>query len=338
MGPNAATHGEFFEAVIWRTENLSHGFALPVREGIYEEWSKASPGKFLRFGSGKIGEFDEGGVEIDKLHDAGARLAVSFGARVVDDERSAGSFFEKSAFLPDALMFAKVVSMVAPKDDEGVFSEAVIIKGFEHAPDLGIDERDTGIVGPQSFEAGEFVEIVVWDGIIVGESGGWNVVPITGGSIGEAHFFQGIKIEVFLRRDERGVGTKKSRGDEEGFVLVFLHEVNGFRCNHSVGLLFVGSVCFEPAQCAGNFPMGLGIKNKSFVSFVAAFWIDCFLPRGGIVKAICSNAGRDVIVVDFSHPRGRVAMVEEVLGEGGHLGDLIAEVAVEVVNLDLVGP
>ena len=46
--------------------------------------------------------------------------------------------------------------MVAPKDDEGVFSEAVIIKGFEHAPDLGIDERDTGIVGPQSFEAGEF--------------------------------------------------------------------------------------------------------------------------------------------------------------------------------------
>ena len=43
-------------------------------------------------------------------------------------------------------------------------------------------------------------------------------------------------------------------------------------------------------------------------------------------------------MVDFSHPRGRVAMVEEVLGEGGHLGDLIAEVAVEVVNLDLVGP
>ena len=53
----------------------------------------------------------------------------------------------------------------------------------------------------------------------------------------------------------------------------------------------IPSVCSSSVPSASSqlnapeiFPMGLGIKNKSFVSFVAAFWIDCFCHEGASSK------------------------------------------------------
>lgn len=47
---------------------------------------------------------------------------------------------EESAFLPDAIVFAEVVSVVTPKNDDGVSGESIFFKSIEHAPDLSIDE------------------------------------------------------------------------------------------------------------------------------------------------------------------------------------------------------
>ena len=72
------------------------------------------------FQAGKVGER---GINIHELHDSRAGGTVSFHARRTDDRRRAGGLFEERALLPDAVVLAKVIAVVAPQNDDGVFGQ-----------------------------------------------------------------------------------------------------------------------------------------------------------------------------------------------------------------------
>lgn len=233
-------------------------------------------------------------------------------------------------------MFAEVVAVVTPEDDDGVVGELETTQFIEHASHLGIDKRDAGIVGLQGLATVKFGEVVIGDGVVVGEGCCGNVVAVAVGSVGETDLFERIHLEVFLRGNEGGVGAKESGGDEEGLVLLFVHHLDRFGGDHAVGLFFVGALGGEPTEGATDFAGGLGIEDEVFVGLVATDWIDRSLPGGRVVKAIGADAGGDVVVVDFSNAGDEVVFCDETLGEGDGIGESVAEVSIEIVNLDLI--
>ena len=332
---DASTHHRCFESIVGGTEDLAEGGIIPFGKGIVEERGEGASGEIG--GGGKSGEVDDGGVDVDELHDAGARLASSLESRGADDEWSAGALFEHGSFLPDAIVFTEVVAVVAPEDDDGVIGELETVEFIEHTAHLGIDKRDAGIVGLQGLAAVEFIDVVIWNGVVVGKSCRGNVVSITVGSVGEADLFERIHVEVFLRSNEGGVGAKKSGGDEKGIVLLFVHHLDRFGGDHSISLFFVGAFGSEPAEGAADFTGGLGVKNEVFVCLVAADWVHGALPGWRVVEAIGADAGGDVVVVDFSDAGNEVVFRDKPLRQGDGVRHGIAEVGIEIVNLDFIG-
>ena len=308
---------------------------IPFGKGIVEERGEGASGEIG--GGGKSGEVDDGGVDVDEFHDAGARLASSLESRGGDDERGAGALLEHGAFLPDAVVFAEVVAVIAPEDNDGVVGEREAVEFVEHASHLGIDERDAGIVSLEGFAAVQFVEVVVGDGVVVGEGGSGNVVAVAVGCVGEADLFERIHLEVFLRGNKGGVGAKESGGDEEGVVLLLVHHLDCFGGDHAVGLFFIGAFGREPAEGAADLSSGFGIEDEVFVGLVATDWIHGALPGGRVVEAIGADAGGDIVVVDFSNAGHEVVFLDEALREGDGVGNGVAEVGIEIVDFDLIG-
>lgn len=97
-------------------------------------------GQFLGLGLREFSEVDEGWVDVYKFDNAWRGQAVAFGFGGADDERGSGSLFKEGAFLPDAIVFAEVVSVVTPKNNDGVAGESSFFKSIEHASDLSVDE------------------------------------------------------------------------------------------------------------------------------------------------------------------------------------------------------
>ena len=97
-------------------------------------------GQLLGPGLREFGKVDEGRVDVYKFDNAWRGQAVSFCSGGADDERGSGSLFEEGAFLPDAIVFAEVVSVVTPKYNDGVTGESIFLKSIEHASDLSVDE------------------------------------------------------------------------------------------------------------------------------------------------------------------------------------------------------
>mgnify|MGYP004051578089 CR=1 FL=1 len=91
--------------------------------------------------------------------------------------------FKKSSFLPDAIVFAEMVSMVAPKDHDGPVRKLESVEGIQHPSDLRVHERNACVVSLQRLEAGEFVQAVMGNGTVVGEGGGGDIITFVGGGI-----------------------------------------------------------------------------------------------------------------------------------------------------------
>ena len=88
----------------------------------------------------EFSEVDEGRVDVYEFDNAWRGQAVAFGSGRADDERGSGSLLEEGAFLPDTIVFAEVVSVVTPKNNDGVSGESIVLKSIEHASDLSVDE------------------------------------------------------------------------------------------------------------------------------------------------------------------------------------------------------
>lgn len=88
----------------------------------------------------EFSEVDEGRVDVYEFDNAWRGQAVAFGSGRADDERGSGSLLKEGAFLPDTIVFAEVVSVVTPKNNDGVSGESIVFKSIEHASDLSVDE------------------------------------------------------------------------------------------------------------------------------------------------------------------------------------------------------
>ncbi len=346
FGGDGAAHdlGEFVErggggfGGAGEAEDLGEGGAGPGGFGIFEEGMEG--GAFEGGGWGEAGEVAEGGEEIDEFDDALAGFAALGGGdlRGGDEEGGAGGFVKEGAFLPEAVL-AEVVAVVAPEDDGGGGPELVLVEGVEEEAELGIDEGDAGVVGLEGFAEGGFGEVVAGGEAVVGEGGGGNVVAAGVGKFWEVDLVEGMGFEIGFGGDEGGVGAEEAGGEEEGSLLFGEggEALGGFAGDQAVGLFGVGAVGGEPTEGGGDGFFGGGVGDEGFVGDVAAFGVEDGVPGGGIVEAVGADAVGDVVVVDFADAVGGAAGLAVELGEGDGVGEGVAEVAVEVVNLGGVG-
>ena len=140
FGFDASAHDGSLKAFVGGTEDLRNGRAIPSGDGISQEGCEALSGQFLGLGLREFSEVDEGRVDVYEFDNAWRGQAVAFGSRRADDERGSGSLFEESTFLPDAIMLAKVVSVVTPENNDSGAGESIFFKSIEHASDLSVDE------------------------------------------------------------------------------------------------------------------------------------------------------------------------------------------------------
>ena len=63
------------------------------------------------------------GVDIHKLDYLATGLSIAFCARSPNEKRSTSPLLEECTFLPDTIVFAEVISMVTPEDNDGVVSK-----------------------------------------------------------------------------------------------------------------------------------------------------------------------------------------------------------------------
>ena len=140
FGFDASAHDGSLKAFVGGTEDLRNGRAIPSGDGISQEGCEALSGQFLGLGLREFSEVDEGRVDVYEFDNAWRGQAVAFGSGGADDERGSGSLLEEGAFLPDAIMFAQMVSVVTPKNNDGVAGESIFFESIEHAADLSVNE------------------------------------------------------------------------------------------------------------------------------------------------------------------------------------------------------
>ena len=76
----------------------------------------------------------------------------------------------------------------------------------------------------------------------MGKGRGGDVVAIIGRRIGKSDIFERVEVEIFLRGEERCMRTKEPHTQKERFVLLLIHESNGFGRDHAVGLFLVCAI------------------------------------------------------------------------------------------------
>ena len=75
------------------------------------------------------------------------RFAGRFAAGGGDDQRHAGRFLEQALLLPQAVVLAQVVAVVAVEDDDRLVRQLQPVEGVEQLADLRVHERDRGVIG-----------------------------------------------------------------------------------------------------------------------------------------------------------------------------------------------
>jgi hypothetical protein len=82
--------------------------------------------------------------------------------------------------------------------------------------------------------------------------------------------------------------------------------------------------------------MRFGVEDLGFIGFVASLRVDGLLPGGRVVESIAPDARGYVVVVDFPHTRGVPAAILKLLGERDRIWHCIAEMGIEIVDLNLI--
>jgi hypothetical protein len=346
LGGDGAAHdlGEVVErggqgaGIAGEAEDLGKGGAVPRGFRVFEQWFQTDAGEPGWRLEGC--EIAQGGEEVDELDDTAAGFAaLGFGdLGGGDDEGRSGGFVKEGAFLPEAVL-AEMVAVVAPEHDEGFVPELVVVEGIEDKADLSINEGDAGVVGAKGFTEGVVGQSVAGGGAVVREGCGRDVGAIGGGRVRQAGGAEGIGIEPGFWRDEGGVGAKEADGEEEGLLAegVLAEEAGGFEGDHAVGLFGIGAVGGEPAEGGADGFFGGGVDDEGFVGDVAALGVEDAVPGGRVIEAVGADAVGHVVVEDLADACGDSAAPPEQLGQGDGVGQGVAEMAVEVVNLGGVG-
>ena len=293
---------------------------------------------FQAFWIFQASEVGECGVNVHELHDTRAGGAVSLHAGGADDERRAGGLLEERALLPDAVVLAEVIAVVAPKDDDGVVGQLEFIQCGHQSADLRVDKRDGRVVGLQRLAQCEFIQIIMRHGAVMCKGGRGYVVSIALGRVRQAHVLERIHREIFFGRHIRRVRAEETNAEEKRLVAFLRHELDRLGGDYAIGLFLVRAVGGEPTERGADFSVRLGIEDERLVGLVAPLGIHRLLPTGRIIKTIGTDAGRDVVMIDLSHTPGPPAVAHKRLRERHRLGHFVAEMPVEIVHLDGVRP
>ena len=139
-------------------------------------------------------------------------------------------------------MFTEMVAVVGGENYDRVVPKFLCLQLVKDQPDLCVHERHTGMVGlrvlapqgvvfPAQFEAKSAEAL--------DHRHGRDVVPVVRWAEIELQFLLGIKVEVFLRRDERHMRLVNANRDEKRLVAeaLFVEPLDGFAGIASVPVL-----------------------------------------------------------------------------------------------------
>ena len=75
-------------------------------------------------------------------------------------------------------MFAQVVAMVTPENDNGIVRQTELIEGVKHSANLGVDKGYACIIRLHCLEAGQFIQAVVGNRTVMGKGSGGDIFPV----------------------------------------------------------------------------------------------------------------------------------------------------------------
>ena len=139
-------------------------------------------------------------------------------------------------------MLTEMIAVVGGENHDRVVPKFLRFQLVEDQPDLCVHERHAGMVGLRVLAT----ERVVFPAQLEAESAkaldhrhGRDVVPVVGWAEVELQFLPGIKVEVFLRRDERHMRLVDSDRDEKRLVAeaLFVEPLDGLAGIASVPVL-----------------------------------------------------------------------------------------------------
>ena len=150
LGSYTATHHRAREPLVGGAENLRHGEPIPGSAGIIEKRSQASP--IQPFGNRHPRKSGDRRIDVDELDNPGAGSSIPPGSRSSDDQRRPGRLLKQGSLLPDTLVLTQWIAMVAPDNDNRIFSQLEPIKRGQQTSDLRIDKGNTGIIGLEGLQ------------------------------------------------------------------------------------------------------------------------------------------------------------------------------------------
>src|SRR5882672_4798008 len=114
----------------------------PLRLWVAEQRNEAV--SFVALWSRQPAEFQERRIHIQQLHRTLTDLSLRAGQR--DDQRRAQADFEERIRFRPLSFFPKVITMIAPKDDDRLVTQLQAIEFGEHAANLLVNKAGRGIV------------------------------------------------------------------------------------------------------------------------------------------------------------------------------------------------
>jgi hypothetical protein len=202
------------DAVAWKrpAPDLRECRLVPRRGGIIEQRPQTPAVEVgRRVQSAEIGER---GIEIEEFDGAPGGDTFRLSSWSGDDQRDAGGILERALLHPKA-MFAGVITMIAPEDDDGIVGELKPIQGIEQPTDLRVHEGDRRPISLEGLARLELGHAKPRMGLRRTERGRRDIRKVIPWPGRERHRFDWIELEILLRRDVRAMGTIESGGDEE---------------------------------------------------------------------------------------------------------------------------
>ena len=123
--------------------------------------------------------------------------------------------------------------------------------------------------------------------------------------------------------------------EKEGLALVFLEEPNRFGRDLAISVVFVAAFGIAQKRHRRAEPaLRREIRDVRLErGLVDTRRIDDFLPRSRVVEAARADVTRIAVVVDFSNPRGVIAVLTKELRDGDDVRQPLAKVILEIEHL-----
>ena len=248
-------------------------------------------------------------------------------------------------------MLTEMIAVVGGENYDRVVPKFLRFQLVEDQPDLCVHERHAGMVGLRVLAP----QGVVFPAQLEAESAealdhrqARNVVPVVGWAEVELQFLLGIKVEVFLRRDERHMRLVNANRDEKRLVAeaLFVEPLDGLAGIASVPVLIVVQAAWSVARLL----LAAGLGEHALQFFLPLSPGFAALDRAVFCLESCSRLGderkliilKPVIFVPAEVARLVACRVKNLADTAGPVAVLLHELrqrhraGARVADVDLV--